>query len=56
MPDPEFSDLKTISACFRAVHDRAAAARIFLTKIPRKPLKSLVSDERIQGNPRNSNP
>jgi hypothetical protein len=34
MPNPEFSDLKTISACFRAVHDRAAAARIFFNENP----------------------
>jgi hypothetical protein len=28
-----------------------SAAKIFSTKIPRNPLKRLVSDERLQGNP-----
>jgi hypothetical protein len=33
-----------------------AARKIRSAKIPRNPLKSLNSDERIQGNPRESNP
>jgi hypothetical protein len=34
---------------------RERAAEILVAKIPRNPLKSLDSDERIQGNPRKSN-
>jgi hypothetical protein len=35
---------------------RGRRAKIFFAKTPRNPLKSLDSDERIQGNPRESNP
>ena len=34
----------------------ATTTKIFTPKFPRNPLKSLDSDERIQGNPRKSNP
>jgi hypothetical protein len=39
----------------RCSHPGESRAKKFPAKIPRNPLISLVSDERIQGNPRESN-
>jgi hypothetical protein len=46
----------TISSLSIGPNRRRRATKIFPTKFPHKPLKRLVSRERIQGNPSFSNP
>jgi hypothetical protein len=56
MTSPAFRSPRTPAPVAAPLNARKGARKIFSAKIRRNPLKTLDSDERIQGNPRKSKP
>jgi hypothetical protein len=56
MSNPAFQHAKTLGTDPAALAPGKGRKKKFSSKIPRNPLISLDSNERIQGNPNKSNP